>query len=714
MSIKRTFNGRLIIHPGAYSKIVVENLTGFPLQDTSTVGIIGEAVGGEPHVLDILTREGIQDAKARYKSGPIADALELLANPSLDPRVPNGASKIVVYKVNSSTQSQLGLDNTEAVPVEAVLMKSRNYGADENLLNMVISEGSVTDLNAIIEGSIAGPFNLAGGETLIVNANNTVYTFTNTLVGAAVTAAALMAELNTAARWGGTKPVIASIVTGTQRLQIEIDPVVVTGAELDYGYLKIDAASTIDTIVGMSGENRGRKGGRFVTLNKSLESEVTLELGGVDMLSIKYVGAGTAATMDLRVISNELRLQTTCVGAAADDLNILLMDADGKNKHTMKSLVDLINANAAYQATVLAPNPAQNANELDYYLGLNIKNVAAKLRADVFDFVDYINTFSQMAIAERNQNVYRAIATFGSAQFFTGAGDGSMANSDWADAFEAFKEERINVVVPLISKDIGAVSIASVNQLALNHALWGWATDGKNERAVFTSFLGSKDDYKAQCKALNSGYVSCFGQDIRVLDRNSELVWLDPWAKACIAAGMRAGAEVGEPLTYKLLNVNDVRVRDGSWNPKKDYAEMIEAGATFSEPLDSGGFRWVVGNTTYSVDGSFVWNRESVVQAAGFVAYDLRYNLELVFTGTKARTGTAEAIANFIKARMSTYLENEIITGDDLNDGLGYRADTLRVVIQGNTAIINVCITPVQGVDFILPTIYLADIRQSA
>jgi len=83
-----------------------------------------------------------------------------------------------------------------------------------------------------------------------------------------------------------------------------------------------------------------------------------------------------------------------------------------------------------------------------------------------------------------------------------------------------------------------------------------------------------------------------------------------------------------------------------------------------------------------------------------------------VFTGTKARTGTAEAIANFIRNRMSTYKAEDIIVGDDLNDGLGYK--NLRVQVEGNTVIINVSVTPVQGIDFILPTIFLANIQQSA
>lgn len=715
MSIKRTFNGATIIKPGAYSKLVVENLTGFPLSATGVAGIIGEAVGGEPGVLDILSKEGIQDAKARYKSGPIADALELLANPSNDPRIPNGASKIVVYKTNQGTRAEKALLNSIdvdfGVPVTMINLVSKNWGSDENNLNVTVLAGETADRHAMIEGSIAGPFTLAGAETLILSAKGTNYTFTNTLTGS-TTATALVAELNTAARWGGTKPVVASLVTGTQRIKIELDPAVVTGGEYDYGYLKIDAASTIDTIVGITGEDRGIKGSRVFTVKKGTTEEVSPDLGGFDTISIKYVGAGTAAKMSLKYVSGELKLTTDITGAAADNLDILLKDAEGRNKHTLKTLSDFINAHAAYESSVLYSNPSASASEMDFYEDMDIRNVAAKLRRDSEAFVQHLSTFSLLVNAERVENIYRSLAVVATASFFTGATDGVSANSNFADGFEAFKEERINCVVPLISKDIGSLTIDSINALALGHALWGWSTTGKSERHVYISYLGSKAAYKAAAQAINSGYSSIVGQQVRVLDKTGTLQWLDPWAAACIAAGQRCGAEVGEPLTAKLVNVNSVRVQDGSWNPRKDYAEMIEAGCMILEPLDGGGYRWVVGNTTYSVDGSFVWNRESVVQAAGYVAYDLRFNLELTFTGTKAKTGAAEAIANFIKNRMAAYLEADIIVGDDDNEGLGFK--NLSVSVQGNTAIINVSVTPVQGIDFLLPTIYLSDIRQSA
>jgi len=706
MAIKKTFNGAAIFKPGAYTKIVVENLTGFPLQDTGTVGIIGEAVGGEPHVLDVVSKEQIQAAKTRYKSGPIADALELLVNGSKDPRIANGASKIVIYKVNSSLQSALILQNDSAASM--LNLESKNYGADENQVSALVSQGTIADSQAKIEGTIDGPFVVAVTDTLKLLVNGALYTYTCSLTGSQ-SAALLLANLNTAGNWAPSKPVTSSLVGN--RIKIELDSAI---AKKDYGYIEVDVTSTLDTILGISGEHRGVKGSRIFTFKKGLSEEILPEAGGLGVLGIKYVGAGTAATLTIQSTLGELRLQTTCTGAAADDLDILLVGTDGRNYHTISSLKDLIASSASYEVSVLNGSGSNNASQLDFYSAIGIKDVALAVHRDLSLFESTIDSLSQFAQATIVSNASGALASYANSKFFAGASDGSASNLDFVNGFEAFKEERLNVVVPLISKDIGALTIDSINAACVDHAAWGWSTTGRSERHAFPSKLGTKDQFKAACRSLNSGYASAVGQQVQVRNNVGDFEWKDPWAFACILAGMRCGAEVGEPLTAKFINVNGLRVLDGSWNPRKDFNEMIEAGCTFAEPVDGGGFKVVVGNTTYGIDPSFVWNRESTVQAAGYVAYDLRFNLELEFTGRKARTGTAEAMANFIKARMSQYLAAEVIVGDDLNGGLGYRAKELRISVQGNTASINVCITPVQGVDFILPTIYLADIQQSA
>jgi len=714
MAITRTFNGATILDPGAYSKIIVQNLNGFPLLPTGTVGIIGEAAGGQPGVLDILTSTQIQSAKARYKSGPIADALDLLVNPSKDVRIPNGASTIVVYKTNPSTQSQANAVNTASSPVGILAMKSDNYGSAENQDSFSVAQGRVIGQNATLDGAIAGPYTVANTDTLILIVNGTSYTYTCSLTGSQ-TAAQMVVDLNNAGNWAPSKPVIASVDLVTGFIDVAVDSVAIPAAFRDYGWIQVDPASTLDTILGIVGSARGFHGSRVVSFKQGLINEQMLDTGGVDQFSILYTGSGTAAVLSIQDsggINSTKTLTTTCTGAAGDNLSIIIQDVNGNPTLTLQQLVDFINSTGKYTAVVLGPNPAMNTNRLDYYLNLPIKTVAGAIRADVQAIADNINAVSQLVNATKISNVIGTLGVTSSPVFLSGAVDGVSSNSIFANGFTAFQEERINVVVPLISADQGSLSIDSINALAASHAIWGWSTVGRSERSCFVSKLTNKAGLIAAAQTLQSAYTLMFGQSVTVLDSTGTLADKDPWAFACIAAGMRAGAEVGEPLTGKIINVNNLFVADKSWNPRVDYNDMINAGVTIGKPLDGGGFKIDLGNTTYGVDANFVWNRESVVQAAGYVAYDLRYNLDLTFTGTKAKTGSAEAIANFIKARMSQYLAADIIVGDDDNKQLGYK--NLNVDIQGDTAIINVCVTPVQGIDFILPTIYLADIQQSA
>lgn len=724
MGIKVTSRGASFSKPGVYPNIQVLNLSGFPLLPTGTVCVIGEAVGGEPSVLDVMEGPAMQAGKLRYKSGPIADSIGILTAPSKDPRVPNGASKIVAIKVNQSTQSVKNLLTNKAGAATLVALKSKNWGADENNDSVKLTAGSDLDSNALIAGTIAGPFNLAGGETLILVSNGSTYTFTNTVVGATVTAAALVAELQTAARWSGSvKPVVASLVTGTQRIQILLDSAVVVGGELEYGFLSVTPSSTLDTIVGITGTGRGVRGSRFVIFKKGSLEETTLpEIGGVAVLSVRYTGAGTDSLLSIKDVSTQRKLTSTCTGAVGDALNIVLGEVNADSvmvaKMTVRELIDLLNATGVYVATSTFSNLDIPATDLDFYDAMHVETAAAPIYRDIEDFVDIVNVLSTISGATRQSNVYGTLVTVVTASLFTGGTDGTASGSDWANAFELAKQIRCNIVVPLISADKGSVTIDTVHALLDSHMQWAWSAEGRSPRNGYASFLGSKTATKAAAKALNSGYTSLVAGDAKVFSfSQSATAYLDPWASACVVAGMQAGSDVGEPTTFKVANVTAIRVRDKSWDPKVHFTEMIDAGVTFLEPMDEGGFRIVCGNTTYGKDASFVYNRVSVVEAAGFVYYDLVKNLEAIFTGTKAKTGSATALANFTTSRMETYLHADIIVGDDLNKGLGFK--DLSVAIgangnSGNTATIDVTITPVQGLDFILPSIYLADIQQSA
>jgi len=120
MSIKINFNGEELILPGVFSRFEIAETGDAPLSASGIVGIIGEAEAGEPRVLDIITKSQFDSAIKRYKSGSIADAIGILKAPSKDGKILGGASRIVIYKTNNSTQANL--DKTVANFV------SKNWG----------------------------------------------------------------------------------------------------------------------------------------------------------------------------------------------------------------------------------------------------------------------------------------------------------------------------------------------------------------------------------------------------------------------------------------------------------------------------------------------------------------------------------------------------------------------------------------------------------
>lgn len=715
MSIKINFNGVSILKPGAYSVLNTTLLTDTQLGESGIVAIIGEADGGEPGVLDVISPAGFQAAKIRYKSGPIAKAFELLANPSNDPRTPNGASRVVVYKTNNSTQATKDITNNLTVPGNVFALKSLNYGVDENNINVLISQGSDADENANVIGTVAGPYTLLGSDTIVVNHGGVVYTYTSSLGAGSFTLTQVVDDINNSGNWAASRPVQASEVTVGSSVFIKLTLLDLTdAAKLEYGVMDIDATSTMDTILGLVNTAvRGVKGSRIIIENKDNVTNTSTSLGGEEILEIQYTGAGTAAVLEIQDVSGVKTLTTTITGAASDGLVIDLTNV------SVEQLVNQINASAVYTCTSDYFNKASvnAAAILDYYNNLDILAMPAVLYNTVVAVVDYINANSQFVGATLVADAIGQIATINSAEFLTGGTKGISTNTNFQNGFDALKGVRVNIVVPLVSKDGengSTYTIDSVNAQADAHCNFMSSTLGKSERNCYVSKTGDKDVVKAAARALNSRHTSMVAQKVTALDEFGNLIQHEEYALACLCAGLQSGSEVGEPITYKLLRIFAL-AQDASFDPRIDFDEMIEAGITLAEQTDAGTFRIILGNTTYSKDGNIVFNRISINEAANYVAFELRQHLESLFVGTKARTGTAEAIKNAAVSKLEQLRTEDIIVDGNEEDGTIIPAfRNIQVQISGVTCQLDVTITPVPGIDFKLQTIYLTSLQASA
>lgn len=764
MVIKISFNGATIRQPGSYSKTSVALAGGFPLTDTGIVAILGEATQGEPGDSSGVTEYNCNQLSAlisEYVSGPIVDAARLLVSPTKDPRIPNGAQKILVWKTNSSTRATLNVQNVDDAAVDLVTLTSANYGMPENQINVWIENPSTdadTAATLLSSSALSFPFTVANGDTLILSVNGTDFTLTvSTAPGGTVSltqsqwvtllnGSAVTVGADTATPvWAAVKPAIFS-ASSTDKILATLNPAVAPLGKYENMWeyavltaktsniktkLNFTGTSTVNTTTlavttGGAGPTRGSRGARTVHVNKGSVSE---DLGPNDnsvCLSIYYTGAGSAATMSISGTTDANKtLTTTCTGATADNLSLTL--ANFTTIQDLVTYIDNFNGGTKYicvtsfgQRNTVAPTT------LDRYDAIDIKSLPLNVKRAMNEIESEVNDSSELITIALKANVYGQLETIASTakEFLSGAVKGGSTDTDFSNGLDALLGERANLVVPLISQDASAditagktdaastYTIASVNAAVVTHCNTASNTKNRNERQSYVSILDTFANCEAHAMSLAAHRATVCFQNVDVLNVNGELETMQPWAMACIGAGMQAGAPIGTPTTFKYINAYGISHSD--FDPVTDTDDAIDSGLFVVQKISTGGFRIVVQNTSYGADASFVWNRANVIGAADFVAYDMRQQLEAIYVGSGRQRGTAtvNSIQTTVVSLMRKYLDSGIIVGDSVNGYLGYR--NLVVSMNGSTVNIEVTITPETGVEFILCDITLDSIRDTA
>lgn len=143
-----TFNGVTLYHPGGLTKVDAAGMSQVAAGASGIVGVIGEADYGQPFDPDtpkVYTFTDPDAAVNTFKSGPLADAIDFLFNPSNDVRIPGGAQTVIAIKSNIDTQSSTSAANQVNNAVSFTL-KSKAYGKySTSISTKVALNGSDTD-----------------------------------------------------------------------------------------------------------------------------------------------------------------------------------------------------------------------------------------------------------------------------------------------------------------------------------------------------------------------------------------------------------------------------------------------------------------------------------------------------------------------------------------------------------------------------------------
>lgn len=472
---------------------------------------------------------------------------------------------------------------------------------------------------------------------------------------------------------------------------------------------------------------------RVITIRKSGESEVLAENEAAEQLEIQYVGAGTAATLSISGSLSAKQLTTTVTGASGQNLNFDL------ENYTIEELVSAINnfdGGGVYTcSTSLSAASVTAANDLDPVTASDIKTSAVTLYRLQQELVDLINDNSELVSAALESTLVVGLPAVLAETPLAGGAKGASAPSDFTAGLDKSLAWELNVIVPAISRDASEDITDGLTDAASTYdieSLMGALRTHMNLRAQADqrrdaqAFVGYRKSARAtvfsQAQTLGSEFIQLVMEDVLVTNQNSQDEWMHPHVLAAVMAGIRLGTEVGEPLTHKYLNIlgkghvvnPNTGLSTGDFDRALHGKSAILAGVTILEQV-GGGFRCVLDNTTYGADSSFVWNRGSVVEAAQFIAKDIQDNVEAQFIGKKISGDAAESIKNFIRNRLRLLLADNILSPSPGNGApKGYKEETFTVVITGNSALVQLEVIPVQGLDFVFIDFTLGDILQSA
>lgn len=725
MAINVSFNGATIYKPGAYSRTQVDLSGNVPLGAAGLIAIFGEADAGAPgsaetNIADnYYTADRLVEARNKYRSGPIVDALNFLFSPAADGAIPNGASIVWVYKTNASVRASLALSGSYGT------IRSSEWGVGGNQISAKIlaNSESVPSKTGSVPAAFGAALNGASFSARINGGAAAVYTLSTTS-GDHADIATLVAEL------AALLPTAFDVSASSGALRVQLDAAS-TQFQLGWGrsFELIDSTPGDLAKLGLTAGLvvASSEPSATITLNQKRDLLVESDtLGGNVVMSIgrdPTVGSVTSASVSVTL--NTVTL-TDSAGSITFDKAAFV---------TLKQLAESISLQPGWSAEVASPVYNQlGLSVLDRVSAVGALGSAgtkpARLKKDAYEVQDF---FAQSNVAGLVSPAFVGLPAALTETLLSGGAKGPTVTNDIVNALSKFEKFHANSIVPLFSRDATAdiadnltdasstYTIDGIHQAVKTHISLMKTTKRKSERQGYLSFKGTYSASKDKAGNMADARLQMMIQDVRQSNAQGVIQWFQPWAMACLVAGARGGAPIGLPLTFKFMNCSGIRQTSQpmstpeadivvGFDPDTQYDDAILSGLTFMEAPRTGGFRVVVDNTTYGIDDNWVYNRANVLYASDIVAYNFRNIMENRYVGVK-NTILAAEVKGTAESVLATFLAQGItVSTDDAPQGF----KDLSVRIDGSTIYITVTIKLVEGIDFILADITLQRATQTA
>jgi hypothetical protein len=286
---------------------------------------------------------------------------------------------------------------------------------------------------------------------------------------------------------------------------------------------------------------------------------------------------------------------------------------------TVQQLVDRINATAGFVASVLDGNgQAPTLNALDYVTAVDVKTAPVIALANLQAIVDYLNGLGEgFVTATRVAGVGTLPANIGFT-YLTGGSDGTITNTQWANALSVLQTIDAQWVVP-VSGDPSIVAMVDAHVQFMS-------TVGKKERrAICGTAVGTSDVAAiAAAKAINSDRTSLVHLGYYDYNAAGVLTLYPPYLTAAAVGGAFAGLGPGTPLTNKALTIRGIE--RNLQNPID--TDLLIKGGVLAIENTTNGFKVVKSISTWLINTNFYRVEVSTGVAGDFTARNLRDALD--------------------------------------------------------------------------------------
>lgn len=668
MSQRVLFNGAVLVRPGASTKIDASQFQNVTLSGLGIVGLVGEADGGEPRTVQVFNSPAA--VKSFYGSGNLVEAANIAASPGNDPRIPAGAQTIVTYKVNLSTKSQYA--HPTVTPIHTFL--SLQYGTEMNQITVALAVGTTANERII---TITDLDDFGGLVTEVSPSLGGTGKFTIQYTGAATVA--------------------LLTVTGTSITVVTSAPAV----PADDLTIAFDNFASLNDIINFINNNPSYSCASLITNAVSFDPR---NLDAVVVANITALTSVFSRNFDLAdwVNNNSSIISDTLTQGLAGPAAVLAQTslaggARGTSNNT--AWIDGFNALRNIRVNQLVPLASENApqgpsgtgDSFAFALGVVTLTDAAAL----FTPAHVGLAITIVGATSPGNNGTFIIASYISPTQITYANAGGVTEA-YAGAWS-------------IAGPLGTYTYASILAALTAHCKFVSSTQGRNECQGWSGMDGTKAELISAANLQNSEHLCLFGQKT-LLQRtfDGEIVTFPEWATAVGAAGMRGGAPLGEPLTWKYIQSFGV-TSDPSWSETNndDVVALELNGVTVVNNIIGKGFRIDKMITTFTKMDNDAYTEETVVQIWKAVAYDLRSTLEDVYVGRPGSIQTVQTVPAVVSRVCELFRQAGSIT-DSLINGVVIKAyRNITVSLNGDVLNVGVTISPTPGINFVLTTIVL-------